>query len=151
MYIRRHILNLKSRITAPYALLDTSGWISKGILCRVPLSQTLSGNRTFWNRRPCFPFKYTKLSKQTSFLGLSPFKMSLFTLYMCSQHSLGIWYVPCGQPIVLTHWGSDKMAAVPQTALSNAFSWMKMLEFRLKCHWSLFLRVQLTIIQHWFR
>ena len=31
------------------------------------------------------------------------------------------------------------------------FSWMKILEFRLRFHWSLFLRVQLTIIQHWFR
>ena len=51
----------------------------------------------------------------------------------------------------LTHWGRDKMAAVSQTTLSNAFSWMKMLEFRLRFHWSLFLRVQLTIIQHWFR
>ena len=51
----------------------------------------------------------------------------------------------------LTHWGRDKMAALSQTALSNAFSWMKMLEFRLRFQWSLFLRVQLTIIQHWLR
>ena len=50
-----------------------------------------------------------------------------------------------------THWGRDKMDAISQTILSNAFSWMKMLEFRLKFHWSLFLRVQLTIFQHWFR
>ena len=27
----------------------------------------------------------------------------------------------------------------------------KMFEFWLKCHWSLFLRVQLTIFHHWFR
>ena len=53
--------------------------------------------------------------------------------------------------IKLTHWGRHKMAAVLQTTLSNAFSWMKMLEFRLRFHWSLFLRVQLTIIQHWIR
>ena len=53
--------------------------------------------------------------------------------------------------IWLTHWGRDKMAAVSQTTLSNAFSWMKMSEFRLRFHWSLFLRVQLTIFQHWFR
>ena len=33
----------------------------------------------------------------------------------------------------------------------KAFSWMKMLEFRLIFHWSLFLRVQLTIFHHWFR
>ena len=51
----------------------------------------------------------------------------------------------------LTHWGRDKMAAISQTTLSNAFSWMKLLEFRLKFHWSLFLRAQLTIFQHWFR
>ena len=51
---------------------------------------------------------------------------------------------------LLTHWGQDKMAASFQTTLSNAFSWMKMLEFRLKFHWSLFIRIQLTIFQHWF-
>ena len=51
----------------------------------------------------------------------------------------------------LTHWGRDKMAAFSQTTLSNTFSWMKILEFRLKFHWSLFPRVQLTIFQHWFR
>ena len=31
------------------------------------------------------------------------------------------------------------------------FFLMKMLEFRLKFHWSLFLRVRLTIFQHWIR
>ena len=53
--------------------------------------------------------------------------------------------------MALTHWGRDKMAAISQTTLSNAFSWMKMLEFRYKFHWGLFLRAQLTILQHWFR
>ena len=51
----------------------------------------------------------------------------------------------------LTHWGRDEMDAISQTTLSNAFSWMKMFAYRLKFHWSLFLRVQLTISQHWFR
>ena len=46
----------------------------------------------------------------------------------------------------LTHWGLDKMEAISQTTCSIAFSWMKMFEFRLKFHWSLFLRVPLTII-----
>ena len=53
----------------------------------------------------------------------------------------------------LTHWGRDKMDAVFQTTFSNGFSWMKIYEFRLSFHWSLFLRVQLTIHylnQHWF-
>ena len=46
----------------------------------------------------------------------------------------------------LTHWGRDKMNNISQTTFS-----MKMFEFRLKFHWSLFPRVQLTIFQHWFR
>ena len=29
---------------------------------------------------------------------------------------------------VLTHWGRDKIAAISQTTVSNAFSWMKMCE-----------------------
>ena len=51
----------------------------------------------------------------------------------------------------LTHWGRDKMDAISQTTFWSAFSWMKMFELRLKFHWSLFLRVQLTIFRHWFR
>ena len=51
----------------------------------------------------------------------------------------------------LTHWGRDEMDIISQTTFSNAFSWMKMYELRLRFHWSLFLRVQLKIIQHWFR
>ena len=35
--------------------------------------------------------------------------------------------------------------------LDNIFKWMKMYEFGLIFHWSLYLRVQLTIFQHWFR
>ena len=41
--------------------------------------------------------------------------------------------------------------AISQTIFSNAFSWMKMYEFRLKFHWSLFPRVQLPIFQQWVR
>ena len=44
-----------------------------------------------------------------------------------------------------------KMAAISLTTFSNAFSLKKMYEFRLKCHWCLFLRVQLTIFHHWTR
>ena len=43
--------------------------------------------------------------------------------------------------VCLTHWGRDKMATVLQTTLSNAFSSMKMLEFRSRFHWNLFPRV----------
>ena len=55
----------------------------------------------------------------------------------------------CGR--ILTHWGRDQMNAISQTMFSNAFSWMKLFDYRLKFHWSLFLKVQLTISQHWFR
>ena len=51
----------------------------------------------------------------------------------------------------LTHWRRGKMAAIFQTTFSNAFSWIKMSEFRLIFHWNLFPRVQLTISQRWFR
>ena len=51
----------------------------------------------------------------------------------------------------LTHPGRDKMAAIFHTTFLIAFSLMKMFEFRLEFHWSLFLRFQLTINHHWFR
>ena len=52
---------------------------------------------------------------------------------------------------LLTYGGRDKMAAISQTMFSNAFSWMKIYEFYLRFHWSLFLRFQFTIFQHRFR
>ena len=77
--------------------------------------------------------------------------VSLFVVrYSIHQTCLGhVNHANISKP--LTHWGWDKMAAVSQTTLSNAFSWMKMSKFRLRFHSSLFLRVQLTITQHWFR
>ena len=44
----------------------------------------------------------------------------------------------------LTHWGRDKMAVILQTS-SNVFSWMKMCKLRLRFHWGLLSRVQITI------
>ena len=61
------------------------------------------------------------------------------------------WQTFCLSFNVLTHWGRDKVGAISQTTFSSTFSWMKMFEFRLEFHWSLFLRVQFTIFQHWFR
>ena len=51
----------------------------------------------------------------------------------------------------LTHWGQVKMSTILQTTFSNAFSGMKTYEFWLRFHWSFFLRLELTIFQHWFR
>ena len=60
------------------------------------------------------------------------------------------WKLRSGEQL-LTHWGRDKMDAISQTTFLSAFSWIKMFEFRLKFHWSLFLRVQLTLFHHWLR
>ena len=51
----------------------------------------------------------------------------------------------------LTHLPLEKMSASPQTIFSDSFLWMKSFLFWLKFHWSLFLSVQLTITQYWFR
>ena len=51
----------------------------------------------------------------------------------------------------LTHWGRDNVAAIFRTTWLNAFTWIKIYEFGLRFHWSFFLRVQLTIFQHWCR
>ena len=72
------------------------------------------------------------------------------------SHSLGCFKAArCGPGSAsverLTHWGRDIMDALSQTTFPNAFSWMKIFQLRLKFHWSLFLRSQLTIFQHLFR
>ena len=49
------------------------------------------------------------------------------------------------------HWDLDKMATNFLTTFSNACSSMKMYDFLLRFHWSLFPGVQLTEFQHGFR
>ena len=69
-------------------------------------------------------------------------------------HSWGYFKAKSSQLVQwnqLTHWCRDKMDAIYQTTFSIAFSWMKIYKFRLRFHWNLFLGVQLTIFQHWFR
>ena len=52
---------------------------------------------------------------------------------------------------ILAHLHLNKMAAISQMTFSNASSSIKNLQFVFKFQWSLFLRVQLTISEHWFR
>ena len=52
---------------------------------------------------------------------------------------------------LLTHWGGHEMPNISQTTFSNAFSRIKMFQFWRQCGWSLFLMVQLAIIQLCFR
>ena len=80
-----------------------------------------------------------------------PFCLNLNVLTCCIFHT---WFNSKGDNfkyIFLTHWGRDEMAAISQMTVSNAFSWMKMYEFWLKFHWSVFLSDQLTIFQDWFQ
>ena len=49
--------------------------------------------------------------------------------------------------LALTHWSQDKMGAIYQSTLSNAFSSMKVFELWIKCQRSMFLRDQLAIRQ----
>ena len=92
--------------------------------------------------------------------------ISLITIYSTNELTVTLWYVKlwymiqvysssqstlCHSHCLLTRWGRNKIDAILQMTFSNAISWMKMFEFRLKFHWSLFLKVQLTIFQHWFR
>ena len=48
--------------------------------------------------------------------------------------------------LLLTHWGLNKLAAIFQTTFSNAFSWMKMYEFRLRFHWGMFPRASMGLL-----
>ena len=68
--------------------------------------------------------------------------MSFIDAYLCHSTSMSqIIYVivctvlvNCSTQSRLTHWGRDIMAAIFQMAFSNAFSWLKMLEFHLNFH-----------------
>ena len=49
---------------------------------------------------------------------------------------------------MLTHWDRDEIDAILQAKFSDVFCWMKMHWLRLKFHWIILPRVQLTIFQH---
>ena len=70
------------------------------------------------------------------------------TIMFNPMNTVSIWH---GCNDILTHWGWNKMGAISQTTFSNAISWMKIFQFRLKFCWSLLPMVLLTILQHWFR
>ena len=102
---------------------------------------------------PCVLLRMHKIPNLTCFtkvFGLCEFQqVTLKTWYVVAQgecfkfHEIWvktqtdrlIWSVysaPChnlNDPLILTHWGRDKMADIIQTTFSNAFSWMKMCEF----------------------
>ena len=78
----------------------------------------------------------------------------IFIYHLCLYTIVKIKMIKTLQAVrvrTLTHWGWEKITAILQTTLLNAFSWMKMYEFRFKFHSTLFLDVQLTVFQHWFK
>ena len=102
---------------------------------------------------PCnLSFKFRAMGNCNCNGKLQRHHKAIFTLptLVCSNHPCSYLWV-YAKEIQLTHWGRDKRDAISQKTFSNVFSWMKMYEFRLRFYWNLFLRVQLTICQHWFR
>ena len=83
---------------------------------------------------------YPNFLQWTSALSYCPLRVGSIATYTTSVAT-----------IHSTHWGRDQMDDISQTTFSNAFSWMKMSEFRLKFCWSLYLMVKSTIPQHWLR
>ena len=117
-------------------------WITTGPLSRESTFDTTRADSS------CAPSQWeTALlcNDVSHWLGTS-LESALSTLHTKRQHS-AMWKVfPCQTIIMvnecadhaaqLTHWSWDKMAAIFQTTISNAFSWMKMYELPLIFHCS---------------
>ena len=104
-----------------------------------------------WCCQAIIILKITATSSREQWVKIN-YKLFNYNLILCRAYQLRRWNTgPTWILKELTHWGRDKMAAISQTTFTNAFSWMKMYEFYLWFHWSLFLRFELTIFQHWLR
>ena len=106
----------------------------------------------------CLTKSYLKMRKNIkatyhqSPIASSPKGTLMLEMFPCHcQHDIsnGKWFMVARLLCApLTHLPLEKMAVISQTMFSDAFLWTKCFIFCLKFHWSLFLRVQLTIIQH---
>ena len=96
-------------------------------------------SETWCSHQACFRFKqmFKKLSSV----------VWKFRIIFDTHGEMRCYYVIVNSP----HWGRDKLAAIRQTTFSNAVSWVKMYERRLKFHLTVYLRIQLTLFYHWFR
>ena len=85
----------------------------------------------------CYVFIFVVISLLTS----DTYYLFLYIIHSCITgiggvpfcSGLNILIYPRHSTNTLTHWGC-KMAATSRMIFSNAFSWMKMYEFWLKCH-----------------
>ena len=121
----------------------------------LPFAITLSNNAWYCiqHGKHIAMTKFTLGTHKNDPIQSSGFQYTWRTLQTSFTWSQIRWWCGLGEitavSSVLTHWGREKMTAIFH--FSNGFSWMKMYEFRLTFHWSLFLGVKLTTFQHWFR
>ena len=103
----------------------------------------------------CIEDKVHSLNYRHAIYGIVGIQIIHFSLDDCeNMYTLSCHHHPIGSTNYLPLFNTlrpRQMDAISQTPFSNAFSWMKMFEFRLRFHWRLFLRFQITIFQHWFR
>ena len=95
---------------------------------------------------PCTSKLYLKYNSFTLMVHIKEFYRSP-GIYMASE----FWCQRYPALACFNTLGSRQNGRQTQMTFSSAFSWMKMCEFPLKFHWNMFLRIRLTIFQHWFR
>ena len=132
-------------LTSWHAILRKHNGIFPSFM--IPRNTSGCWNPSLWKTNNLPPYLarpvcwWTEPEQQQSNLACNSFPLSFQLKNVCYINKSNV---------ALTHWGRGKMAAIFQATSSNAFSWMKVYEFRLRFHWSVFLRVLITIFQHWF-
>ena len=119
---------------------------------RISLSYNSTQTKLTQNQRKIFPiqlksFVKLRLPVHSKYLQWKKYKERRGWYIEAWTKWPPIWLII----VALTHIPLDKMATILADNIFKIFSGMKMLELRLKFDWNLFLRVQLTISQHWFR
>ena len=105
---------------------------------------TSSWQETSQHRPPPFYYgRYPSLAKSSWKYKGNLDKLSLASsvkdaMVIHQQHTVG------------AYWGRGKMTPILQMSFSNAFSYLKTLEFQVKFHWNVFFGVYLEIFLHWF-
>ena len=97
----------------------------------------------------------TKLSTSQMKEEINVYSMWAIWKYECAQYCQWVFtvcpFMTSHDTVCLTnclpHWDRDKLGFISQTTFSSALSWMNM----WINHWNLFLMVQLTKSQHFFR
>ena len=133
----QHVIMILKRYTTGFKVWYSSSFITQPI-CNVLMLVEQPRSYEWINQR-------NQLTQRENNAG-----NSFFVILYSINLVIYIFYLSCRYMLSLTHWDRDKMVTISQKALPYTFYWMKLLEFRLKLHWSLFLRVQITLFQHWF-